>query len=340
MMSTEPLGAIRLATVDDLPRIHEIAVAAWQPIYNRYRCIVGEKMWNDVWGGWEEGWVRYTPESWHGRGIVTEVSGEIAGYATWSLAAETLAEVGGNAVDPRFQGRGIGCAQIRWVLDKVSSDGCPCAKVRTGMDPAHGPARAAYRNAGMRWGVTNSAYFNYLDEVARLPVRDSLSFRWATPDDAEPVREIARAAWEPVYKGVRERLGHDIFVLAFENVLQRRSYEASTCAKESPEKVRMVQEGGTLVGFAQIDEEPAKRLGAIRTVAVDTDAQGRGVGAALCMDAFDILRGRGFRQVRLHARLGEVTEQTRQMCWNVGLYRELPSIDYYIRLWPGGADKS
>lgn len=338
-MSTKPIGTIRPATPADLPRIHEIAVAAWQPIFNRYRCIVGEEMWNDLWRGWEDAWVVYTPESWHGRGIVTEIDGEVAGYATWCIVSDTLAEVGGNAVDPRFQGRGIGCAQIGHVLEHVCSQGCPCAKVHTGMDPAHGPARAAYRNAGLRRGVTNSLYFNYLDEVSRLPKRDSLRFRWATPEDAEPIREVAQAAWEPVYKGVRERLGHDIFVLAFENVLQRRSYELSTCAKESPDKVRVADEGGALVGFAVIDEEPAKRLGVIRTVAVDPEAQGRGVGAALCMDAFDILRGRGLVQVRLHARVGEVTGRMRQMCWNVGLYRELPSMDYYARLWPGGSEK-
>ena len=38
------------------------------------------------------------------------------------------------------------------------------------MDPAHGPARAEYRNAGLRRTVANSWYLNYLDEVARIPM--------------------------------------------------------------------------------------------------------------------------------------------------------------------------
>jgi hypothetical protein len=47
------------------------------------------------------------------------------------------------------------------------------------------------------------------------------------------------------------------------------------------------------------------------------------------VDAFDVFRQQGLRYVRLTAGLGEVNERTRQMCWNAGLYRELPSIDYY-----------
>ena len=331
-MSSEAPGAIRLATGDDLGRIHEIAVAGWTPIFTRYRYIVGERMWNDVWGGWEKKWFLHTADQWHGRGVVTEIDGEVVGFATWAFPSKTLAEVGGNAVDPRFQGRGIGAAQIRWVIERFRRDAYKCAKVHTGMDPAHGPARAEYRKAGLRRCVANSVYLNYLDEVARIPVRGALSFRWAESTDAEAVRLITRESWRPVYEGVRGRLGDGLFEWAFPNVLERRADEFEAIARFGPEKVRIVEEDGRPVGFSIIEEEPEKRLGIIRTVAVAPEAQGRAVAAGLCMDAFDVLRGRGFPQVRLIAGLGEVTEQTRQMCWNVGLYRELPSIDYYMQL--------
>ena len=57
---------IREVTVDDLPRIHEIAVAGWQPIFGRSRLIVGDEMWNDLWSGWDERWFLYTPDTWDG----------------------------------------------------------------------------------------------------------------------------------------------------------------------------------------------------------------------------------------------------------------------------------
>jgi len=144
----------------DLPRIHEIAVAGWRPIFTRYRRIVGDEMWQDLWGGWEKGWVAHTPETWNGRGIVTERDGQVTGFATWWFPDGGIAEVGGNAVDPAFQGCGIGSSQIRWVLDMFRREGHRYARVHTGLDPAHGPARAEYRNAGLRLGVTNSEYYN------------------------------------------------------------------------------------------------------------------------------------------------------------------------------------
>jgi hypothetical protein len=50
------------------------------------------------------------------------------------------------------------------------------------------------------------------------------------------------------------------------------------------------------------------------------------------MDAFQIFRESGLQYACLPTDLGEVNEQTRQMCWNVGLYREIPSVDYYMML--------
>ena len=122
-MSMHAGGSIREATVDDLARIHEIAVAGWRPIYERFRMIVGDGMWNDLWPDWEERWFAFTPDTWNGGGIVTECDGEVVGFATWLYAHEGLAEVGGNAVDPEFQGRGIGSAQMRWVVDMFRENG-------------------------------------------------------------------------------------------------------------------------------------------------------------------------------------------------------------------------
>ena len=330
-MAASP-GIIRPATVDDLQRIHEIAVQAWTPIFNRYRCIVGDRMWQDVWGGWDANWVRFSPNNWHGRGIVTEVDGEVVGFAAWSTPSQELAEVGGNAVDARFQGQGVGTAQIRWVIDKFKADGHPAAKVHTGMDPAHGPARAEYRKAGLGRGVLNSVYFNYLDEVARIPVPSRVRFRWATPDDADRVRQIAEAAWAPVYDRVRARLGERLFQLAFGPVLQRRAEQFASMAAGDARTVRVAAEDARLVGFSVVEDWAEKNTGNLSTIAVDPEAQGRGVGAALCTDAFDVVRERGFAYVRAVARLGEVGWATRQLCWNVGLYRQLPSIDYYTLL--------
>jgi ribosomal protein S18 acetylase RimI-like enzyme len=339
-MTTQTLGTIRLSMDDDKdkPRIHEIAVAAWKPIFERYRLIVGNEMWKNVWGGWDKDWFAKAS------GIVTELDGQIVGFATWYWPiAEVLAEVGGNAVDPKYQGRGIGTTQMHWLVKKFREWGYKCAKVHTGMDQAHGPARAEYRNAGLCRGVTNSRYFNYLDEVARIPVRPTLNFRWAEPDDAALVRQMTLSAWNSVYKSVRDTLGDEIFDLAFKNAEEQKAEKLAKVTSDSPEKVRIVMEDKHPAGFAVLDADSNKRLGEINALAVNPEFRGRGIGCALCMDAFDIFRERCLKYASLNANLGEVNERTRQMCslrspttssygWNVGLYRELPSIDYYMML--------
>ncbi len=326
-MKMQTMGTILPSTEADKPHIREIAVAAWTPIFNRYRLIVGDEMWGDVFGGWAENWFA------NASGFVTELDGQVVGFGSWWWPIEgVLAEIGGNAVDPRLQGHGIGTAQMRWLVNQFHEWGYKCVKVHTGMDPAHGPARAEYRKVGLRRGVKNSRYYNYLDEVARVPIRSSLSFRWAGPDDATLVREMTRRAWASVYESVRETLGDQIFEVAFKNTREEKAEQFAKVTADTPEKVRLVMEDGQPAGFAVLDANSNKKLGELRTVAVIPEFRNKGIGCALCMDAFEIFRERELRYACLHADLGEVNEQTRQMCWNVGLYRELPSLDYYMML--------
>lgn len=48
------------------------------------------------------------------------------------------------AVDPDFQGQGIGSALIEFALDWMKAAGMSVAMVETGGDPGHAPARCTY----------------------------------------------------------------------------------------------------------------------------------------------------------------------------------------------------
>lgn len=320
-------GIIRPIRDDDQPRVHQIAVAGWQPVFARYRLIAGERMWRDLWGGWEEGWFAHST-----KGIATEVDGEVVGFATWWYPSEHLPEVGGNAVDPRFQGRGIGTAQIRWVIEMFRREGHQYAKVLTGLDPAHGPARAEYRNAGLRLGVTSSRYYNYLDEVARIPLPQALRFRWAEPDDTEEIGQLARRGWQDLYAPVCQTLGDGLFTAAFGDAIQQKVEKLAEIVSTTSDRLRVATQAEQVIGFAVLDVDEEKKLGTIETLSVHPESRNRGMGAAMCMDAFAFFEERDLRYAQLTAKLGEVNERTRRLCWNVGLHRELPSIDYHMYL--------
>jgi ribosomal protein S18 acetylase RimI-like enzyme len=325
-------GTIRRATVDDLDRIRELAVLGWRPIYNQFRLIVGDEMWNALWADWEESWFDLKPDTWDQRIIVTEVDSEVVGFATWWTGDGDLAEVGGNAVDPDYLRRGIGSVQIRWIIDMFREDGYTCAKVHTGLDPSHGPARAEYRNAGFSLGVTNSVYYNYLSEVADVPIKRGLRFRWSQRKDADLVRHLARDSWATVHEDMRKAVGDEILAAAFPKIAEAKADEYARVVTELPRQVRIATEEGQPAGFAVIGEDPSNGLGALRTVAVTPELRERGIGCSLCMDAFSLFREAGLKYARLAAGLGEVNERTRRMCWAAGLHRELPSIDYYMLL--------
>ena len=311
-------------TADKLA-IHDLAVAAWTPIMERYRMIVGGELWEAVWGGWQETWMRNVT------GYVTEVGGEIVGYATYYESDKAPVEIGANAVRPDHQGRAIGSAQMRHLVAMFRDRGYRCAWVHTGMDPAHGPARAEYRKLGMTTNLSCGGVLGSLRECPDLPPPNGVTFRWANADDAQRVREMAVDAWRPVDDDIRAALGDDIYALTQADATAKRAEECGAATGE-PRTVLLAEIGGRPVGFATVEEDKDRGLGKLDAVGVDPPHQGGGIGSALCMEAFRRFRERGTEYVVAWPRPGEVTPQTRRMFWKVGMYHEVLATNYYMML--------
>ena len=65
------------------------------------------------------------------------------------------------AVDPDFQGRGIGSALIEFALDWMKDAGMSIAMVETGGDPGHASARHTYEKSGFEL-LSIARYFKKL----------------------------------------------------------------------------------------------------------------------------------------------------------------------------------
>ena len=95
--------------------------------------------------------------------IVTEVEGNIVGFLTFRFFEDKpLAEIGNNAVDPACQGQGIGTRQCQHVLEIFRERGIVSAKVGTGLDEGHAPARAMYEKAGFDLSIPHVTYYTRL----------------------------------------------------------------------------------------------------------------------------------------------------------------------------------
>jgi len=162
-----PNAQIRLFRPEDLPRLCEIAVRAWEPVFADYCARMGDEMFEAVFGpDWRaeksrqiEDFCQKQPQCC----LVSELDGQVVGFITYYLKRDRqIGEIGNNAIDPDCQGQGLGTEQYRAVLEACRLEGMRFVAVTTGLDPAHAPARAAYEKAGFKQMVPMVEYYQRL----------------------------------------------------------------------------------------------------------------------------------------------------------------------------------
>ena len=154
---------MRQARSEDADRCGEIAGISWQRVFDSWRKLMGETLFMQHHAEWKQhmtdscaNTVRENPE----RAIVTEVDGVIAGFLTWYLPGpDGVGEIGGNAVHPDYQGKGIGERQCKRALEIFREMGLTSATVYTGLDEGHAPARTMYEKAGFDKSTPHVKYF-------------------------------------------------------------------------------------------------------------------------------------------------------------------------------------
>jgi len=154
---------VRPAQIEDVEPASEIAVEAWKPIFDNYRRLLGDELFEILHKNWQE---RKADDirSHYGRFpdwmLVTEMERNIVGFITFVLdRKKQIGEISNNAVKPQYQRRGIGTLQYQKVLEIFRREGMRFASVSTGLDEAHAPARAAYEKVGFRKTVTGVTYY-------------------------------------------------------------------------------------------------------------------------------------------------------------------------------------
>jgi ribosomal protein S18 acetylase RimI-like enzyme len=141
---------IRPATEADLPEIRRIIIGAFGKDTIHYLLeekygVLGGKSWEDRKAEEIESYYRQHPN----RVLVTELEGKLLGFASFSVDKERkMGVVENNAVDPGYQNRGIGTAQIERVLEIFREMGMQLAEVVTGLDSGYTPARRMYEKCG------------------------------------------------------------------------------------------------------------------------------------------------------------------------------------------------
>jgi ribosomal protein S18 acetylase RimI-like enzyme len=96
---------------------------------------------------------------------VVELDGEPVAFITYYLDRRSgVGEISNNAVHPDHQNAGIATRMYRYALERMRAAGMKCARVHTGGDPSHAPARRAYEKAGFERSLPSVDYFVELQD--------------------------------------------------------------------------------------------------------------------------------------------------------------------------------
>ena len=156
--------AIREFKEEDLPRLFEIAEAAWAPVYASFKELLGYDIYQGVYPEWQTKKKRQIANACnpgaHAHARVAEKHGKVVGFITFYLnVAPDIGEIGNNAVDPDYQRQGIGTKMYEDALSELKRLGMKYAQVGTGGDVSHAAARRAYEKAGFSASVPGVNYY-------------------------------------------------------------------------------------------------------------------------------------------------------------------------------------
>jgi len=146
--------SIRPFRPDDLPAMQLVRQAAFEPVFQSFREIVGERIYSLALTTADAEQAKLLDDlcsANSGQVLVAAIEGRVVGFVSFTLNVEKrTGEIGLNAVHPDFAGQGIGTRMYEFVMARMKQSGMALATVSTGADASHASARRAYEKAGGR----------------------------------------------------------------------------------------------------------------------------------------------------------------------------------------------
>ena len=137
----------------DAEAVVDLSLRAWAPVFASLEQVLGSEIFRRLHPDWREDQRQAVEDvcaAKKGRVWVAEVDGVAVGFVAIELhdPERSMGEILMLAVDPDYQGHGIGTALTKFALDRLKDAGMKVAMVETGGDPGHAAARRTYEKAG------------------------------------------------------------------------------------------------------------------------------------------------------------------------------------------------
>ena len=147
--------SIRPLAESDVAPVVELSLRAWAPVFASFRGVLGEEIFLHLYPEWSAMQAAAVERVCRDEAMPTWVAdhdGRVAGFVAIVHDRQEdepdSSEIEMIAVDPEHQRRGIAADLIAYAVDRMREHGSRLAVIGTGGDPGHGPARAAYEQAG------------------------------------------------------------------------------------------------------------------------------------------------------------------------------------------------
>lgn len=142
-----------IAQKEDVDHLEEIRAIAFQPIFDSFRSILGDTIYEYA----------QLPEDEAQRDLLKSLFEKHSIWKTWKVnlkekiigfisiridESAKVGEIGLNAIHPNYSNKGIGTQMYHFAVEVMKNAGMKVATVATGGDPSHLSAINAYRKAG------------------------------------------------------------------------------------------------------------------------------------------------------------------------------------------------
>lgn len=341
---------VRNATPADEDRIVEIARQQWRIIYENYKRRMGDDVYA-AYNGTVEGALDAKERDIRSNArdfehcFVTEVDGVVAGFAhyrTEVVNGTLCGVVGHNAVDNNYKGRGIAGRQYAKIYDGMRAAGCVAAKVHTGLDEMHGPARRAYEKSGFSLNLPDINYYRTLkpgdEKLEFKPSDEIITVRQATLADEERVLEIATQQWNIINNNYKKVIGDELYAIYYGTVEGRVSdvrKSLHTFMEKMLENMVVTEVNGVVAGFATyrtVELKDGKLGGVLGRNGVDNNFKGRGIAGRQYAALYAKMLSDGCTFAQVHTGLDEMHGPARRAYEKSGFSNNLPVIMYYRML--------
>lgn len=144
-----------------MEEVCDITIKAWTPIREVARRELGDELFEAFFANWQEAKkADVTLLMTSGRGFVATLDDKVVGFISYRVIKDgKVGVICENAVTPDCRGMGIAPKMYNFVIEKMREEGVAYAKVHTGLDDGHAPARRAYQKAGFEKALPSIDYF-------------------------------------------------------------------------------------------------------------------------------------------------------------------------------------